>query len=99
MMGLTEGEKTKIEEEETFRSQVRATIVQTPNQKYGVPALLSFFLPGLGQLVKGQIGKGIGIFIGWFFSFILILTIIGAVVPLIIWIWQIIDAYNSPATK
>lgn len=26
-------------------------------QEHGFPALLSFFLPGLGQIVKGEVGK------------------------------------------
>ena len=29
------------------------------NQKHGFPALLSFFFPGLGQLIKGHIVKAI----------------------------------------
>jgi TM2 domain-containing membrane protein YozV len=32
------------------------------NQKQ-VPALLSFFVPGLGQIIKGQVGKGILVFL------------------------------------
>lgn len=96
LMALTEAEKKKIEEEEAFRSKVRSTRVDS-SENYGVPAILSFFLPGLGQLVKGQTKRGILIFLGWLFSFILIITIIGAVVPLIIYLWQIIDAYNKPA--
>jgi TM2 domain-containing membrane protein YozV len=62
---------------------------------YGVPALLSFFIPGLGQLVKGQIGKAILIWIvGGILTFFLVWTVI---VPLAIWIWNVYDAYNSPA--
>ncbi|MCW3105738.1 MAG: hypothetical protein JWQ09_244 [Segetibacter sp.] len=64
-------------------------------QTYGLPALLSFFIPGLGQLIKGQIGKGILIWVvGGLLTFFLFWTII---VPLVIWIWNIYDAYNSPA--
>jgi hypothetical protein len=44
---------------------------------------------------KGGVGKGIGIFFGWLVSLALVLTVIGIVVPLIIWVWQIIDAYNN----
>jgi TM2 domain-containing membrane protein YozV len=98
-MALADAQKTKITEEETFRAQVRETVVPAATQKYGMPALLSFFIPGLGQIVKGQVGKGVGILLGYFFSWILIITIIGAVVPLIIWVWQIYDAYNSPASQ
>lgn len=66
-------------------------------EKYGVPALLSFLVPGLGQLIKGDVGLGLIIFFGYIFSLILIITIIGAIVPLIIWVWNIYDAYNRPA--
>ena len=62
----------------------------TSNQKHGIPALLSFFVPGLGQIIKGQVGKGILTFIG------VALGLLFLVVPgIIIWIWQIADAYNN----
>lgn len=93
-MALTEEEKRKIEEEERIRSQY-ASIQPTNSQKHGVPAILSFFIPGLGQVIKGQVGKGIGIFLGFLVSCALIFTVIGAVVPIIVWIWQIVDAYNN----
>ncbi len=88
-MVLTEEQKKKIEEEEKFRTQV-STSSQVFQQKHGLPALLSFFIPGLGQIVKGQVGKGILIFIGTIVGF-MILIIPG----IIIWLWQIIDAYNN----
>jgi TM2 domain-containing membrane protein YozV len=91
-MPLTEAQKRKIEEEENYRSQL-ATYKQSEqiksSQKHGVPALLSFFIPGLGQIVKGQVGKGILIFIGVGLGLLLIIP------GIIIWIWQIIDAYNN----
>ena len=63
------------------------------NQKHGVPALISFFIPGLGQLIKGQILKGILIWIiGGIAAFLLWWTII---VPFVIWAWNVYDAYNS----
>ena len=62
-------------------------------QTYGLPAILSFFVPGLGQLLKGQILKGVGIWIiGGVLTYLLWWTI---VVPFVIWIWNIYDAYNS----
>jgi TM2 domain-containing membrane protein YozV len=65
------------------------------NQKYGVPALLSFFIPGLGQIIKGEFFKAIGIWtvlvICWFLQFI----IIGYLLGIIVWVWQIYDAYNN----
>lgn len=62
-------------------------------QTYGLPAVLSFFIPGLGQLLKGEILKGVAIWIiGGLLSIFLWWTFI---VPLGIWIWNIYDAYNS----
>lgn len=64
-------------------------------QKHGIPALLSFFIPGLGQIVKKEVGKGVVIFIGFVVGiFILVLP------GLFIWIWQLVDAYNfQPGVK
>lgn len=87
-MALTEVQKKKLEEEENYRQQLRTANTPT-KENHGVPAILSLFIPGLGQLVKGQIGKGIIIFFA---------TIIGytLVIPgLLIHIWQIVDAYNN----
>lgn len=62
-------------------------------QTYGLPAILSFFIPGLGQLLKGQILKGVGIWIiGGVLTYLLWWTV---VVPFVIWIWNVYDAYNS----
>jgi TM2 domain-containing membrane protein YozV len=96
-MALTEEEKKKIEDEEKQAVQLQTAMADAlkRSQKHGIPALLSFIIPGLGQMVKGEVGKGIGIFFGWLISFAFILTGVGIVVPIIVWIWQIIDAYNN----
>ena len=62
---------------------------------YGIPALISFFIPGLGQLIKGQFLKAFIIWaVGGSLSFLLAWTF---VVPFVIWAWNVYDAYNSPA--
>ncbi|MHA2365990.1 MAG: hypothetical protein ACXAC7_18675 [Candidatus Hodarchaeales archaeon] len=48
-------------------------------------ALLSFFIPGVGQMYVGQVGRGIAIF----FAFICLICFL---VGIIIWIWGIFDA-------
>jgi TM2 domain-containing membrane protein YozV len=69
-----------------------ATIATAPVNTWspGVAAVLSFLVPGLGQLYKGQIARGLAL---------LIVTLIGyfaLIVPgLIIHILVILDAYNS----
>lgn len=101
-MPLTPEEVAKIQEEERIRAQEREKYAPAQNisittnikQKYGLPALLSFFIPGLGQIVKGEIGKGILAFI---------LFVAGCfcfVIPgIIIWVFQLIDAYNYTPIK
>jgi TM2 domain-containing membrane protein YozV len=89
-MALTEEQKRKIEEEEQYRIQLAAASTHNAPRKHGVPALLSFFIPGLGQIVKGQVGKGILAFFGVGLGLFML------VIPgVIIWIWQIVDAYND----
>lgn len=61
--------------------------------KHGFPAVLSFFFPGLGQIIKGQVGRGIGFFFG---VLITLPTIVGGI---IVWIWCVSDAYNYNKTK
>jgi len=62
-------------------------------QKHGIPALISFFIPGLGQLIKGQILKAILIWIiGGGLCIFFFWTII---VPILIWAYNVYDAYNS----
>ncbi|NLC93289.1 MAG: hypothetical protein GX677_07515 [Treponema sp.] len=64
-------------------------------QKHGVPTLISFFVPGVGQLIKGHIMKAIGIWvIGGLVGFFLWWTFIA---PFIVWVWNVYDAYNSNA--
>lgn len=59
------------------------------NQKHGIPALVSLFIPGLGQLIKGDILKGILIWvIGGILTFFFWWTII---VPFVIYVWNVYD--------
>ncbi|MDG6244126.1 MAG: hypothetical protein QCH31_07000 [Methanolobus sp.] len=65
------------------------------NRTYGIPALLSFFIPGLGQIIKGDIFKAIGIWVVLGISWLLQIILIGYLLGFIVWIWQIYDAYNN----
>ncbi len=70
-------------------------VVLRQKQAHGAPALLSFFLPGLGQLVKGQIVKGLATFVVMGFSALLIFVGIGLVTTPLLWILQVWDAYSD----
>ncbi len=62
-------------------------------QKHGVPALISFFIPGLGQLIKGHIFRALFFFVVCgITSFLLWWTFI---IPAIFWFWNVYDAYNG----
>lgn len=88
-MAISKTEKTKRDNEKWKSDVIASSMTQSQTQKHGVPALLSFFIPGLGQIVKGEVGKGIFIFIGVGIGSLLIIP------GVIIWVWQIADAYNS----
>lgn len=65
-------------------------------QRHGVPALLSFFIPGLGQLVKGDVLTAVLVFAGGVFGALLCVAGAGFFVLPIVWIWNIYDAYVAP---
>lgn len=60
-----------------------------------VPALFSFFIPGLGQLVKGQVSKAFGIWAALLVSLFMSVIGIGFLIGFVVWIAQIYDAYKS----
>lgn len=112
-MSLSEKRKKEIEEEEKYRHAVVKSIKhsnQTTTQKHGVPLVLSIFIPGLGQLVKGQVKKGLWIFFGPIIVFLIIFifSFMGGngasvfssisslwMLSVILYFWQLFDAYNN----
>jgi TM2 domain-containing membrane protein YozV len=78
------------------RVAVMRSALDRAAQKHGVPALLSFFIPGLGQMIKGQFLGGIAIFVAMAFSIALWAFVIGIPITGVLWIWQLYDAYTAP---
>ena len=76
-----------------------ASPVVPEHERYGMAALLSFFLPGLGQVIKGQIGKAVVIWVGLVVFVLLSFVVVGLPLLVVLWLWQIYDAYNSPQTR
>ena len=59
---------------------------------YTAPAIVNLFFPGVGQMMKGEVGRGIGFLIGAIVGYFIF------VVPgLAVHIWSIVDAYRRPA--
>ena len=61
--------------------------VYAKRKEPGIALLLSFLLPGLGQIYNGDVGKGIGFMIGFF-------VLIWVGIGIVFWIWGMIDAYQ-----
>ena len=76
---------------------------ETESNKFIFPAILSIFILGLGQFVKGEVKWGLLIWF-WMISINIILGIfnlnlLNVIWTLGLWIYQISDAYNSPIKK
>lgn len=69
-------------------------VIQPPKNS-GLAAILSFLLPGLGQMYNGEIGKGVLIMLVQFVNFLLMFIIIGFITSPIVLIWAIYDAYKT----
>lgn len=58
-------------------------------------AIATFFIVGLGQILNGQVGKGIAFFCAAVVSGILCFVLIGFLLLPVVWIWAIADAYQG----
>jgi TM2 domain-containing membrane protein YozV len=61
----------------------------------GVSMIASFFIPGLGSMLNGDVGKGVGILLGYFFCIILFFLIVPLLVAVGLWVWGMVDAYQG----
>ncbi len=95
----------KYDYEKTKSETIKKETKPVSNTKHGVPALLSFFVPGLGQLIKGHFLKAIaiwgsGILIAFLFFGSLYSGQVGLsnfiyLIPFAVWLWNVYDAYNA----
>lgn len=60
-----------------------------------ISLLASFFVPGLGSLLNGDVAKAIAIFVGYVISWMLTVVLIGFVGLFGFWIWGMVDAYQG----
>ncbi len=74
--------------------QQQVVIVRTERSP-GLAAVLSFFWTGLGQIYNGEIGKGIGFIVAYVISWCLMFVLIGFITTPLLWIWGMIDAYQT----
>ncbi|MEP6817300.1 MAG: DUF2510 domain-containing protein [Marmoricola sp.] len=69
--------------------------VQVAPKSPGIALLASFFIPGLGSMINGEVGKGAAILLGYFLSWVLTLILIGFFGVLGFWIWGMVDGYTG----
>ncbi|MFC7154684.1 zinc ribbon domain-containing protein [Halomarina halobia] len=60
-----------------------------------VAAAASFLLPGLGQIVNGEVGKGIVVFGLFLLSAFSMLALVGFLAVPIVWAYGVYDAYTT----
>ena len=93
-LGLSPERYSELEAEERARAEIRQRVAPQRTWNPGTAAVLSFFIPGLGQLYKGQILDGFLYFV---------CTAIGTlafIVPgALIWLWGIHNAYSFDPNK
>lgn len=99
--------KAKSSAKKSVKIESHSDISMSPSNKHVLPAILSFFVPALGQFVKGQVKWGLVIWL-WlilgnsligalsaggigWFSIILFIAF-----NFFMWVYQIYDAYNAP---
>lgn len=68
--------------------------VVTPKNP-AVSLLISFFIPGVGSMMNGDVGIGIAILAGAVVSLVLTCILIGFLTLPLFWIWGLIDAYQG----
>lgn len=61
----------------------------------GLSLLVSFFIPGVGSMVNGEVGKGIAILLLYLISWPLLFVLVGIPMMLGVWIWGMVDAYTG----
>lgn len=75
----------------------RRAVVRREKKSSGIAAVLSFLIPGLGQIYNGELMKGIMFVILAMVFGILSIILIGIPLYVILWVYAIYDAYNTAA--
>jgi len=75
--------------------QQSAPVAQVAPKNPGIALLVSFFIPGLGSMMNGQVGKGVGILVGYIVSWFLTIILVGFVGLVGFWVWGMVDAYQG----
>jgi TM2 domain-containing membrane protein YozV len=75
--------------------RVKAAPTYVEKKSTGIAAVLSFVVPGLGQIYNGQIGKGILFVIISIILVLSMLVLVGFILYPLFWVYNIYDAYKT----
>lgn len=84
----------KLDGEKRHETIVKETIVVVPQKNPFFAAILSFVIPGLGQVYNGQVEKGIVLVLLGVIAYLLWSAGIGIIFSFILWVYAIYDAYK-----
>lgn len=88
--------RPRYDEEDYYEEPPRRRRRSQPLKSPGLAAVLSLFIPGVGQIYNGQLGKGLLILLLLVpLNIVLSFVVIGFVTGFITWIWGIFDAYKT----
>jgi TM2 domain-containing membrane protein YozV len=60
-----------------------------------VSLIVSFFIPGVGSMINGDVGTGIAILMLYIVGWVLAVFLIGIPLAIGAWIWGLVDAYKG----
>jgi len=60
-----------------------------------ISLLVSFFVPGVGSMINGDVNRGVVILVGYIVSCILVIVLIGFFGVIGFWVWGMVDAYQG----
>lgn len=61
----------------------------------GISLLASFFVPGRGSMINGEVAKGVGILLGYVVCLLLVWLLLPGLVAIGLWVWGMVDAYTG----
>jgi TM2 domain-containing membrane protein YozV len=76
-----------------MRSQPAGMVVAPKNP--AVSLIVSFFIPGVGSMMNGDVGSGIAILVLYIVGIPLAFLLIGIPLMIVAWIWGLVDAYQG----
>ena len=107
VIGPTTGPAPGLPPSSPYASPQDQTLVASPGAGYAYPPvavaakspglslLASFFIPGLGSMINGEVSKGVLILIGYVVSWFLTIILIGIPGLVAVWIWGMVDGYQG----